>query len=210
MMGDMVISKFRKTLSALIVAVGVSQISGAALADRATTDLKPISVDIEASFDDFTLIDARMTETATAAVLFGVIGAGINSGINADQDRKKAAHYVPTAQEIDLAEILQSSILSVLEKRGYASQSGSDFNLSLEVKRWGLSRTSFEDSNFAPFLVIDVELADGRELKWEERMKESATDTYALPDMTPELFDQEMRALTVKTGKRIAYEILYP
>ena len=203
-------SMFHKWLSVLLLLAGVSHPTGSAIADRAVSEPKGMSVNIEASSDDFTFIDSRMTETATAAVLFGIIGAGINSSINADEDRIKAKPFLSTANAIELEDILKSSIKGVLEKRGYLFEEDHVTNLSLEVKSWGISRTSFEKTDFAPFLVIDVELADGRKTRWEERMKESATDTYELQDMTPDVFDKEMRALAVKTGKRIAYEILYP
>ena len=201
---------FHKWLSVLLLLAGVTHPTGLAFADRAVSEPKGMSVNIEASPDDFTFIDSRMTETATAAVLFGIIGAGINSSINADEDRIKAKPFLSTANAIELEDILKSSIKGVLEKRGYLFEEEHVTNLSLEVKSWGISRTSFEKTDFAPFLVIDVELAEGRKVHWEERMKESATDTYELQDMTPDVFDKEMRALAVKTGKRIAYEILYP
>ena len=49
-----------------------------------------LSISVEDDDADLTVIYSRMEETATAAVLFGIVGSAINSGINADEDAGRA------------------------------------------------------------------------------------------------------------------------
>ena len=60
----------------------------AQLSDIAITSLAVEVVDADA---DFEVVDARMDETATAAVFFGLVGATINSANNNAEDDKKEA-----------------------------------------------------------------------------------------------------------------------
>lgn len=159
----------------------------------------------------FMVIDSRMTETATAAVLAGIIGAGINSAINADEDDKKAEPYKAAAGEIDVAGLVETSLRETLARKDFptADAALASHVLTVEVKDWGLSRVAFDRADVAVFLKVSVVMKNGKIDVWDAYVKESGRTSGFLSETTPERFSQDMRQLASKTGKRIAYEIIY-
>lgn len=172
-------------------------------------EISALSVAADASAGDFMVIDSRMEETATAAVIGGLIGAGINAAINKDEDDKKAQPFQQAAAALDLANLVESAIAETLEKRGFPVADPASHQLVIEIKDWGLSRISFSEPQSSVFLKVHVTMKQGRTLVWDTYVKESGVEAAYLADISPEAFSEQITALAGKTGKRIAYEIIY-
>jgi hypothetical protein len=173
--------------------------------------IEALDVTMEPGNGTFMVIDSRMTETATAAVLAGVIGAGINSAINADEDRKKAEPYQAAASQIDVAGLVETALRDTLASKDFpmADENLASHVLSVEVKDWGLTRVAFDRADMAVFLKVSVVMTTGKTKVWGAYVKESGRSSGFLSETTPERFSEDMHKLASKTGKRIAYEIIY-
>ena len=160
----------------------------------------------------FMVVDSRMGETGTAAVLGGIIGASINSAINGDEDRKKAVAFQAAASQIDVAGLVETALRDTLASKAFPiadNEHLASHVLSLEVKDWGLTRLAFDQYEMATFLKVSVVMKRGRTEVWDVYVKESGRPLGYLSEVTPESFSADMQKLAKKTGKRIAYEIIY-
>lgn len=160
----------------------------------------------------FGVVDSRMEETATATVFFGLIGGAINSGINADEDAKKAAPFVEAASKIQFAPIMNERMGATLTAKGFSlaeGEKGASHALTVEIKEWGLTRTAFDDPKLTPFIRLHVVMKGGKKAVWDTYLKDSAGRSGLLPEFTSEILVQEIEALAAKMGERIAYEIIY-
>lgn len=175
----------------------------------AARDIPSLSVVVDPSPGTFMVVDSRMNETATAAVFGGLIGAGVNSAINAQEDDRKAEPFAETAQSLDIAKLVEAGLLETLSKRSFPVSDSGSHALTIEVKDWGLSRISFGDARSQVFLKVHVIMKQGRETVWDTYVKESGADAAVLAGISKEQFSEQMTALATKTGKRIAYEIIY-
>lgn len=170
-----------------------------------------LDIEMKSGQGNFMVIDARMRETATAAVFGGIIGASINSAVNADQDADAARPFEEAANGIDVAGLVEASLRKTLAAKDFpmADAGAASHILTLEVKDWGLSRVSFEKAEVAVFLKVSVVMKNGKTTTWDAYVKEAGRPSGYLSEMTPERFSEDMKTLAAKTGKRIAYEIIY-
>ena len=80
-------------------------------------EIGTLAIQVVDSDGGFNVIDARMDETATAAVFFGMIGATINSAANNSEDSAKAAPLREAAANLDLINLIGDSIRTRLASR---------------------------------------------------------------------------------------------
>lgn len=186
-----------------------------AVAERLETitpgPIDSLSIEMKPGNGTFMVVDSRMQETATAAVLAGIIGATINSAVNAEEDANKAKPFQQAADSLDVAGLVETALRKTLEGKDFpiADQGLASHDLTLEIKDWGLSRVSFEKNDVAVFLKVAVVMKNGKTKTWDVYLKESGRSSGTLYEITPETFSEDMQKLASKTGKRIAYEIIY-
>ena len=173
--------------------------------------IESLNINMSPERGNFMVVDSRMTETGTAAVIGGIIGAGINSAVNADEDKRKAQPYESAASEIEIASLVETALRETLTGKAFPVSENdlASHVLSVEIKDWGLSRVSFQNPEVSVFLKVAVVMKSGKTVVWDTYLKESGRSARFLADTTPEQFSEDMRALAAKTGKRIAYEIIY-
>ena len=134
----------RSVLFATAAAVFVLVFAQRAGADDLETlqaiPIAALSLSVDESDSHFMIVYERMGETATAAVFAGIIGAGINSAINADQDAALARPYLAAANALPLRDIIENSIRSTLEAKGMGLTDAAEAShlLRVEIKDWGL------------------------------------------------------------------------
>src|SRR5262245_47060241 len=106
----------RRFFALVLLLAGVTAPSRAAeqLAPLSSIKFENLCVEISAQDSNFTVVDARMDETMTAGVFFGVVGAGVNSAANAGADDKKADTLREAAAKIDVKGILEESLRATL------------------------------------------------------------------------------------------------
>lgn len=172
-------------------------------------EISALSVTSDDSAGNFMVVDSRMQETSTAAVIGGVIAASINSAINKEEDDRKAQPFLQAAAALDLATLVEAAITETLSKRGVPLSDPGSHQLTIEIKDWGLTRVSYREPQSVVFLKVHVTMKQGRTFVWDTYVKESGVDSALLGSITPEAFTEQTTALAQKTGKRIAYEIIY-
>jgi hypothetical protein len=192
----------------------------AALAQRAAdlrqVEIQSLSVRIDASGDEFKVIDARMDETATAAVFFGLVGATINSAANASEDDAKADPLRPTADALPLEQLIGDALRARLASRNTIalapSPQDASHTLVVEIGDWGLIRRAQRpDTYLRPFLKLNLSLLDARgRTVWGPQREHSISQTAAeLSAFTPETFRLEMEALAARAGHQVANRLIY-
>ena len=213
------IAGWRMQSRVIALCLAACGICAQALAQPAES-LRDIEIDslfIDVSEDDsnFTVIDARMDETGTAGALFGIVGAGINSANNAGQDDKLADTLRDAAAEIDLSALLSGAISSTLADRQALplpeTQGEASHTLLVEIRNWGLMRQNREDKRMRVFLNLTLSVLDDKQKTVWEKKRENAVggDAAMFEEFTGERLKSELTALAEKSGKYIAYQIIY-
>lgn len=182
-------------------------------ASLADLEIETIAVSASAADSNFTVIDSRFDETATAGALLGVLGASINSGINAGEDDKKADPLRAGAAGIDIAGILTKSAGETLAARQSppVAETGASHTLVIEIHNWGLIRASRDDPRLRAFLNLSwkIEDAKGKALFEKKRENAVAPELRPLADHSDESLKADVEALAAKAGALIAYQIIY-
>ena len=212
----------RSRMTALILFLSVlgmiiSPAPSRAQADVSLRDIEIVSLFVEGSEDDsnFTVIDSRMDETGTAGVFFGVVGAGLNSAANASEDDKKADTLRAAADELDLQALLADAVAGTIAAKETPPLSGdrgaASHVLLVEIRNWGLMRKSRDDERMRVFLNLTLSLLDPKGKTVWEKKRENAVgaDAANFEDYDGALLAAEMTALAEKTGKYVAYQIIY-
>lgn len=170
-----------------------------------------LSVGVDDSEAKLTVIFSRMEETGTAAAIGGLIGAAINSGINAEEDADRAEGYSDVIGQVDLAGLVEASLRETLEGKEYSlvDDGTQSHALQVDIKEWGLIKVSFNDNRVRAYLRLRLTMRDGRTLVWDVYENETGKKAEFLSDYPSDVLKEEMTALATKTGKRIAYEIIY-
>lgn len=189
-----------------------AQPSAATLAD---IDLATVVIKIDDGDANFTVIDARYDETATAAVLFGLAGAAINSAANASQDEKKADTLRAAADEISIKEILAENLTSTLAKKGEldlrSDKAEAAHTIEVGIHNWGLIRMSRDDKRMRVFLNLSMRVLDAKDrVVWEKKRENSVgQNPGSFEEFTPERLTTDMETLAAKAGQYIGNQINY-
>ena len=187
-------------------------------ADAASTEISSLSLDIDTQSAQFTVIDERMDETATAAVFFGLIGAAINSGANASADAERAKPMRETAENFDPKNSLEAALIETFRANGKiavvpSGEKSSAAILNVELKQWGLRRKSRDTRVMLPFVEADIQLIpSGKRTPILEKR-----DTFVGKDARPlsefqndqKLLKKEIEHLFYDAGRSIAYQVIY-
>lgn len=198
-------------LLALTAAPAVAQ-KEASLGD---IDISTLYVEVSDADGNFTVVDARVDETGTAGVFFGVVGAGINSAANASQDDKKADTLRAAAAELDLKSIVLAAVTQTLAARESVplslDQAGASHTLLVEIHNWGLMRKNRETQEMRVFLNLSIDLLDEKKKTVWRKKRENNVGQKAEPfeAFTPAMFKEEMERLAQKSGQHVAYQIIY-
>lgn len=207
--------------SAIILLMSVLCLSAANPAAAAPPDdLRGVEIDdiflaMKNDQGKYTVINARMDETATAAVLFGIAGALANSAINNSQDEELAERWLSVAEQLDISGLIRDSFLETMQMSndvGIADEEdGASHLLTISLKDWGLIRRDGESADFRAFINVNVKMTDQRKRTvW--RTYPNRVGKFVTADLeafTDEVFERELTALARKVGQSIAYEIIY-
>lgn len=211
----------RRALVAVIAVTALWFSAADAHAQRSATQLGDIeitalSISVSEEHAEFEVIDARMDETATAAVLFGMVGAVINSADNNLEDQRKAEPLAPTASSIDLDGLILQALTERLVSRDAAplatSPEEASNTLLVEIGEWGLVRRAQRpDTAMRAFLKLNISVLDarGRRMYGPQRMHSIGQMSADLSEFTPEVFRAEMESLAARAGQQVANQIIY-
>jgi hypothetical protein len=192
-----------------------SHAATAPVAELSDIDLTTVYVEIDDSDSNFTVVDARYDETATAAALFGLAGAAINSAANASQDEKRADTLRAAADEIDIAGIIRESLTSTLSGRGELDLKSNKIEaahtIEVGVHNWGLLRVGRDDKRMRAFLNLSVRILDDKDrVVWEKKRENSVgQDARIFEDFTAENLKSDIETLAAKTGRYVGNQINY-
>lgn len=218
---------YRVLLSALATMAASISISSAApdTANAKKREAAPLSsiaftsivVESSAADSNYTVIDERFDETSAGGLLFGggMLGAALNSGLNAGQDNTKADRFREAAAKIDIAGIITKSANDLLTSRANPpvapSKEEASHTLLIKIHNWGLIRADQEDPRLRAFLNLSWEVLDAKGDAVFEKKRENAVGPTLRPldEYTNEILTAEMEMLAAKAGPLVAYQIIY-
>jgi len=206
---------FKLSMCVLAISFGVEPALARENVPLRDIPLENLFVEVSEADSNFTIVDARMDETATAAVLFGLVGAAISSVAVASEDDEKADRLRETAESIDVAGVLLAGINATLGANERidmaADKSEASHILVVELRNWGLLRRSQEDNDMRAFLNLTLKIFDENETLLWEKKRENAVGSFSAPleEFTDEKFSEEIEALVRKTGQYVGYQIIY-
>jgi len=183
--------------------------------DLSAIKIESVFVETSASDSNFTVIDSRFDETATAGVLFGVLGSSINSGINAGEDDAKADVFRAGAEAIDLSGILTASAVGTLAARAQPpvapSKADASHILLIEIRNWGLTRAARDDPRLRTFLNLTWKVLDQNgDVLFEKKRENAVAPTLRrLEEFDDATLKTEIETLAQKAGAQITYQIIY-
>jgi opacity protein-like surface antigen len=189
--------------------------AGASDQPLSSISFESITVEASASDSNFTLIDSRFEETAAAGAFFGIIGAGVSSGIAAGEDDKKADRFREGAAAIDLSGLLTSAASEALAARANPPlaemKDGSSHVLVIEIRNWGLIRVERDDPRLRAFLNLSWRILDGKGKTVFEKKRENSVSSAMrlLDEYSDESLKSEIESLATKAGRQVAYQIIY-
>lgn len=200
---------------AMAAALGALASVGPRAEDLDGVRIDALAVVMEDAEGDYTVIDERMDETGTAGALFGLIGAAANSAHNNAQDASTADRWRETAAGLDIGAMVEAALLATLAGSDAVvltdDADAASHTLFVNVQDWGLGRTSQETDDLRAFLKINVRVEDakGRTVWKDHPVKRGRFASGDLSRFTDEIFVRELTRLAEKSGKSIAYEIIY-
>lgn len=198
-----------------ILATPVLATAKEAAVDFSTINLETLALRLDESDSEFMLIDARMDETATAGVFFGLVGAAVNSAANGSEDAKKAEPYQPTAAALDVDKLVIDALharLAAKDIRLVSDPAAAKNTLVVSVGEWGLARKAQKpDTDMRVFLKLNLTLLDarGRVVSGPQREHSIGQLTAPLSSITPEAFKAEMETVAQRAGQSIANKLIY-
>lgn len=204
----------------LLVCVLIAGAMCAAVSAAPPDDLQGVEIDdiflvMTNEQGNYTVINARMDETATAAVFFGIAGAVANSAINNSQDEEMASRWSEVAARLDISGLLEASFLETLNKSQAVSvapdKDGASHTLRIALKDWGLIRRNRESGEFRAFINVNVLMTDKKKKTvWRSYPNRVGKFVSAdLEDFSDDVFERELTTLAQRVGQNIAYEIIY-
>jgi hypothetical protein len=210
-------------LAAATAATLVAGVETSSAADNARASDTPLSsirfesvaVETSASDSNFTVIDSRFEETAAAGAFFGIIGAGVSSGIAAGEDDKKADRFREGAAAIDISGLLTSAASEALAARAdpplAEMKDGASHVLVIEIRNWGLIRVERDDPRLRAFLNLSWRILDGKGKTVFEKKRENSVSSAMrlLDEYSDESLKSEIESLATKAGRQVAYQIIY-
>lgn len=172
--------------------------------------------------DKFDVLYHRAESTATGAVLFGLIGAGIEEGVRSNKDKEKKKQLL---EHIDNPSC-NGRFLAALEKKlidkGYESvviKDGENINVAdkdllLEVKT-NICGFKLVDTNadlVAPFINFSAVLKkDGKKIPFDKNFTFIGKKSYFFQEWLGVSVNpgEEFEDVLVRAGKRLANKVIY-
>jgi hypothetical protein len=178
-------------------------------------ELSTVFIEVDDNDSNFTVVDARYDETATAAALFGIAGAALNSAANASQDDKKADTLRSAAGSIDIKGILERNLIETLTRRGEldlkSEESTAAHTIVVGIHNWGLIRMGRDDKRMRTFLNLSMRVLDAKgQVVWEKKRENSVGQNPAMfEEFNGVRLTSDMEALAAKSGIYIGNQINY-
>lgn len=172
---------------------------------------------------EFSVFEKRVDANAGASAMFGLIGAAIAEGVDADADRKTTeliAARLPAG--IGCRPGVEKALLDALAANGKIEArlveapdpaSGADGVLALTIEHCGFRLTNQSSGEMSAFVEIDVKLTlAGGSVVWDDRETVIAASRATIERLKSEegLARPLLEGVLADAGKRLAYNVLYP
>jgi hypothetical protein len=186
--------------------------------------IRKIAVVVEQKHN-FEVIHSRATADGTAAVMFGLVGATIASGIDEGEDKDRAALVATAVQDVCCPAIFKESLKPLCESTRFekvyilpdAKQkedlSGYDAVVTFNIDRWGLRLLDRTADKVAAFVELNVKMVRIKDKKtiWDQRevIIGDRKESFGIFSTNVELLRSELSETIKKAGFQMANSLIY-
>lgn len=170
---------------------------------------------------DFDIFFHRSQTTTTAAVLGGLIGAGIETGVSKSKDSNLENDLIEQTGEIicheDLIHAFKQKLtaddkFSVVQEEAL-SENSNHLTLILSIKDCGYKLTNQENNMLSAFVSFKAKIKQSKSttINFDESFMIKSSQHHHLNDLliNADTVTKEMHDLLEKAGKRLANKIIY-
>ena len=170
----------------------------------------------------FEVLYSRAESSATGAVLFGLIGYGVEESTRNSNDTKREEAIEPALGDITCDQFVVDALTSRLEEKGYAVEvreekaprSASDgYVIRVDIVACGFRMINTTSDEVSSFFAANYEVlkpGQVRSKKMEEMIvtgsEKASWETYL---NNRDMADSEFDAALIKGGRRIANKLIY-
>lgn len=186
--------------------------------------IKKIAIAVKQKHN-FEVIHSRATADGTAAVLFGLVGATIASGIDEGEDKDKAALMTNAIEDVCCPSIFIESLSPLFETTRFdkvyilpdanqkASLSDYDAVVTFSIDRWGLRLIEHMADKLAAFVEMDAKMVRAKDKKtiWDQRevIIGERRENLEMYSTNGEMLRNELRETIKKAGFQMANALIY-
>ncbi len=180
-----------------------------------------VSLEIEA-VGKFEIIHSRAESTATGAVLFGLIGAGISESNRAGKDKRRKEAIAPFLDNMACAPMLIEATEERLDEKGFKLRTvdAGDPNepdvayvIVLKIGTCGFKMMDSQTDEVAAFVVAEYHILKPGQKKPKKRSRMLITgkhrQSWEALVASPEVANAEFAAIKIKAGRRLANKVIY-
>lgn len=170
----------------------------------------------------FEVVYHRALSNATGAVLFGLIGAGIQSGVEADKDKEKTNELIPLITKGSWRTRFLDSLNDKLEAKGFSAvwindevDTSDGVVLKIYPEKYGFKLVDTSTRMVSAFVTFKARVYKGNSKNNEEEDKEEYyitnknQHTYQSLLVENSPANSDLVAVLEKAGKRLANKIIY-
>ena len=184
-------------------------------------DTKTVYIDIIGE-GEFEVVYHRALTNATGAVIAGLIGVGIQSGIESDRDLRKRDELQPLINKDSWKTKFLDTLNDKLESSGFDAvwvENFKDINdgiiLSIYPDQYGFRMVDTSTQMVSAFTTFKASFSSGSTIKNRKQKKENFYITNRNQHSFHDLLAQdspvnsELEAVLIKAAKRLANKIIY-
>ncbi len=174
---------------------------------------------------DFEVVHSRATANATAAVMFGLIGAAVAGGIDEGEDKDRAAILASSIGDLSCRSLFVNSLsnissasrfetVQILSKKpDKNTQSQFDAIVTFEIEKWGLRLVEREADELAGFVELNMNMTTTADSKtiWDQRhvIMGQGRERLTTYSHNSELLRNELRQTIEQAASRMINLLIY-
>jgi len=169
----------------------------------------------------FDVLFHRAQSTATGAILFGLIGAGVQQSIESGKDTGMKKTVLKLVEDASCKSRLIKSLTEKLEQNGYKTNviqkkrlSKSEKNntvLGLKIIRCGYRLVNSSTKKMSAFVEFKATLKDKKREIYKNKFLIKSKQHYLFQDLLDDIhkINDELDTVLKKAGARLANKIIY-
>ena len=163
----------------------------------------------------FELVSHRMQPTGAGAVVGGLLGAAIQSGVESSQDESMKKKVLASFPDASCSQPLMDAFKAKLREEGsFAIADAKSKKASLvdiDIQECGLHLADSAENQFASYVYLTLKFKPAAAAPWSEKIQVSGRNRYSFDEFVNQagLARLELEDVLKRAGARAADKIIY-